>query len=55
MVGGKWGWSCQILGGAEMGKKVRPDTSTEQYWKGSHLGDTGMGKEKLAPPHSIPF
>ena len=54
-VGGKWGWSCQILGEVEMGKKVCPNTSTEQYWKGSHMGGTGMGEEKLAPPHSIPF
>ena len=51
----KWGWSCQIFGEAEMGKKVCPYTGTEQYWKGSHIGGTGMGKEKLAPSHSIPF
>ena len=47
--------TVKFFGEAEMGKKVCPYTSTEQYWKGSHIGGTGMGKEKLAPSHSIPF
>ena len=54
-VRGKWGWSCQILGEVEMRKKVCPNTSTEQYWKGSDMGGTEMGEEKLAPSHCIPF